>query len=87
MRCTLLIWQVHGQRGSWMQLQLPFLALANSYLALLAHAFWPSTVGGTRVRAGGGGGGGAVSGGRAGSLHALAAADEEFSFSRSLFRR
>ena len=25
-----------------MQLQLPFLTLTNSYLALLTHAFWPS---------------------------------------------
>ena len=32
---------VHGRRGSWMQLQLPFLTLTNSYLALLAHSFWP----------------------------------------------
>lgn len=31
----------HGRRGSWMQLQLPFLTLTNSYLALLTHAFWP----------------------------------------------
>ena len=32
---------VHGRRGSWMQLQMPFLTLTNSYLALLAHSFWP----------------------------------------------
>ena len=31
----------HGRRGSWMQLQLPFLTLTNSYLALLTHSFWP----------------------------------------------
>ena len=29
-----------------MQLQLPFLTLTNSYVALLAHAFWPSDGGG-----------------------------------------
>ena len=33
---------VHGRRGSWLQLQLPFLTLTNSYVALLTHAFWPS---------------------------------------------
>jgi hypothetical protein len=32
---------LHGRRGSWMQLQMPFLTLTNSYLAMLAHAFWP----------------------------------------------
>ena len=31
-----------GRRGSWMQLQLPFLTLTKSYLALLTHAFWPA---------------------------------------------
>lgn len=36
---------VHGRRGSWMQLQLPFLTLTNSYLALLTHAFWPGASG------------------------------------------
>jgi hypothetical protein len=28
-----------------MQLQLPFLTLTNSYIALLTHAFWPSSEG------------------------------------------
>jgi hypothetical protein len=36
---------VHGRRGSWMQLQMPFLTLTNSYLAMLAHAFWPGARG------------------------------------------
>ena len=40
--CGHLYRAVHGRRGSWMQLQLPFLTLTNSYVALLAHAFWPS---------------------------------------------
>mmetsp|Transcript_14332 Transcript_14332/g.37189 ORF Transcript_14332/g.37189 Transcript_14332/m.37189 type:complete len:192 (-) Transcript_14332:203-778(-) len=40
--CGHLYRAIHGRRGSWMQLQLPFLTLTNSYLALLAHAFWPS---------------------------------------------
>ena len=40
--CGHLYRAVHGDRGSWLQLQLPFLTLTNSYLALLAHAFWPS---------------------------------------------
>jgi len=40
--CGHLYRAVHGRRGSWMQLQLPFLTLTNSYLALLTHAFWPS---------------------------------------------
>jgi hypothetical protein len=40
--CGHLYRAVHGRRGSWMQLQLPFLTLTNSYLSLLAHAFWPS---------------------------------------------
>jgi len=39
--CGHLYRAVHGRRGSWMQLQLPFLTLTNSYLALLSHAFWP----------------------------------------------
>ena len=40
--CGHLYRAIHGRRGSWMQLQLPFLTLTNSYLALLTHAFWPS---------------------------------------------
>ena len=44
--CGHLYRAVHGRRGSWMQLQLPFLTLTNSYVALLAHAFWPSDGGG-----------------------------------------
>lgn len=40
--CGHLYRAVHGRRGSWMQLQLPFLTLTNSYLTLLTHAFWPS---------------------------------------------
>mmetsp|Transcript_32784 Transcript_32784/g.76508 ORF Transcript_32784/g.76508 Transcript_32784/m.76508 type:complete len:227 (-) Transcript_32784:591-1271(-) len=40
--CGHLYRAVHGRRGSWMQLQLPFLTLTNSYLALLTHAFWPN---------------------------------------------
>ena len=40
--CGHLYRAVHGRRGSWMQLQLPFLTLTNSYVALLTHAFWPS---------------------------------------------
>jgi len=36
---------VHGRRGSWMQLQMPFLTLTNSYLGMLAHAFWPGARG------------------------------------------
>ena len=40
--CGHLYRAVHGRRGSWMQLQLPFLTLTNSYLLLLTHAFWPS---------------------------------------------
>ena len=44
--CGHLYRAVHGRRGSWMQLQLPFLTLTNSYLALLTHAFWPSEHGG-----------------------------------------
>ena len=39
--CGHLYRAVHGRRGSWMQLQLPFLTLTNSYLALLTHSFWP----------------------------------------------
>jgi len=39
--CGHLYRALHGRRGSWMQLQLPFLTLTNSYLALLTHAFWP----------------------------------------------
>ena len=39
--CGHLYRAVHGRRGSWMQLQLPFLTLTNSYIALLVHAFWP----------------------------------------------
>jgi len=41
--CGLVYRAVHGQRGSWLMLQLPFLALSNSYLVLLAHAFWPGS--------------------------------------------
>ena len=40
--CGHLFRAFHGTRGSWMQLQLPFLTLTNSYLTLLTHAFWPS---------------------------------------------
>jgi len=40
--CGHLYRAVHGRRGSWMQLQLPFLTLTNSYLLLLTHAFWPT---------------------------------------------
>ena len=43
--CGHLYRAVHGRRGSWMQLQLPFLTLTNSYVALLTHAFWPSDEG------------------------------------------
>ena len=43
--CGHLYRAVHGRRGSWMQLQLPFLTLTNSYLALLTHAFWPGAEG------------------------------------------
>ena len=43
--CGHLYRAVHGRRGSWMQLQLPFLTLTNSYLLLLTHAFWPSEEG------------------------------------------
>jgi len=39
--CGLVYRAVHGQRGSWLMLQLPFLALSNSYLVLLVNAFWP----------------------------------------------
>mmetsp|Transcript_8049 Transcript_8049/g.19309 ORF Transcript_8049/g.19309 Transcript_8049/m.19309 type:complete len:448 (+) Transcript_8049:46-1389(+) len=39
--CGHLFLAFHGSRGSWMQLQLPFLTLTNSYLILLTHAFWP----------------------------------------------
>lgn len=39
--CGHLYRAFHGRRGSWMQLQLPFLTLTNSYLALLTHSFWP----------------------------------------------
>lgn len=39
--CGHLYRALHGRRGSWMQLQLPFLTLTNSYLTLLTHAFWP----------------------------------------------
>ena len=45
--CGHLYRAFHGRRGSWMQLQLPFLTLTNSYLALLTHAFWPSEARGT----------------------------------------
>merc|ERR1712060_647505 len=48
---------VHGRRGSWMQLQLPFLTLTNSYLVLLAHAFWPGDTAREQVRPSEGGGG------------------------------
>jgi len=60
--CGHLYRALHGRRGSWMQLQLPFLTLTNSYLALLAHAFWPSDAGAIAPADGGGGyaaGGGA----------------------------
>jgi len=43
--CGHLYRAIHGRRGSWMQLQLPFLTLTNSYIALLTHAFWPSSEG------------------------------------------
>lgn len=43
--CGHLYRALHGRRGSWMQLQLPFLTLTNSYLALLTHSFWPSEAG------------------------------------------
>jgi len=43
--CGHLYRAVHGRRGSWMQLQLPFLTLTNSYVALLTHAFWPTSEG------------------------------------------
>ena len=43
--CGHLYRAVHGRRGSWMRLQLPFLTLTNSYLALLTHAFWPGAEG------------------------------------------
>lgn len=46
--CGLVYRALHGQRGSWLMLQLPFLALCNSYLVLLAHAFWPGTSRGGR---------------------------------------
>jgi len=39
--CGHLYRAIHGHRGSWMQLQLPFLTLTNSYVALLVHGFWP----------------------------------------------
>jgi len=39
--CGLVYRALHGQRGSWLMLQLPFLALSNSYLVLLVNAFWP----------------------------------------------
>ncbi|KAL3933497.1 MAG: hypothetical protein SGPRY_000251 [Prymnesium sp.] len=39
--CGHLFQTFHGTRGSWMQLQLPFLTLTNSYLILLTHALWP----------------------------------------------
>mmetsp|Transcript_15353 Transcript_15353/g.35677 ORF Transcript_15353/g.35677 Transcript_15353/m.35677 type:complete len:407 (+) Transcript_15353:166-1386(+) len=39
--CGLFYRALHGQRGSWLMLQLPFLALSNSYLVLLVNAFWP----------------------------------------------
>lgn len=39
--CGHLFRAFHGTRGSWMQLQMPFLTLTNSYLILLTHAFWP----------------------------------------------
>lgn len=42
--CGHLYRAVHGRRGSWMQLQLPFLTLTNSYLTLLTHAFWPGAI-------------------------------------------
>lgn len=41
--CGLAYRALHGQRGSWLMLQLPFLALSNSYLVLLANAFWPGS--------------------------------------------
>ena len=56
--CGHLYRAVHGRRGSWMQLQLPFLTLTNSYVALLAHAFWPSDGAVAPVEEGDGGGGG-----------------------------
>jgi len=41
--CGLVYRALHGQRGSWLMLQLPFLALSNSYLVLLVNAFWPGS--------------------------------------------
>ena len=46
-----------------MQLQLPFLTLTNSYVALLAHAFWPSDGESVAPAEGGGGYEGAGRGG------------------------
>jgi len=51
--CGHLYRAVHGRRGSWMQLQLPFLTLTNSYLTLLTHAFWPSDQDSTAPAGGG----------------------------------
>ena len=53
--CGHLYRAVHGRRGSWMQLQLPFLTLTNSYLTLLTHAFWPSEGGAVAPAEGGDG--------------------------------
>ena len=52
--CGHLYRAIHGRRGSWMQLQLPFLTLTNSYLLLLTHAFWPSEHGAVAPEEGGG---------------------------------
>ena len=51
--CGHLYRALHGRRGSWMQLQLPFLTLTNSYLTLLTHAFWPSEEGAVAPAEGG----------------------------------
>jgi len=39
--CGTLYRALHSRRGVWLKLQLPYLVLINSYLGLLAHAFWP----------------------------------------------
>jgi uncharacterized membrane protein YciS (DUF1049 family) len=60
--CGLAYRAVHGQRGSWLMLQLPFLALCNSYVMLLVNAFWPgneSSIAQSIAASGGGDDGGA----------------------------
>mmetsp|Transcript_48248 Transcript_48248/g.160883 ORF Transcript_48248/g.160883 Transcript_48248/m.160883 type:complete len:309 (+) Transcript_48248:832-1758(+) len=39
--CGTLYRALYSWRGVWLKLQLPYLVLINSYLGLLAHAFWP----------------------------------------------